>query len=192
MSENAKEGPALSPAVLEVQGWFPDDASLQAALGRLTTAGFDRADFSLLNETVAPGSATPEQSATAATDDIDKRQMRTMLSGTVGAATAMTAAGLTLATGGAAALAAGAAAVAGLGAQALTSGAGVAADQEQVAERNRRGAAGTLVLAVHVDDQTEAERATTIMRDSGATRAEAITRSDQAVTAGVNSASWTG
>lgn len=192
MSENAKEGPALSPTVLEVQGWFPDDASVQAALGRLGTAGFDRADFSLPNEVVGPGDATPEASATEANDDIEKRQMRTLVSGTAGAATAMTAAGLTLATGGAAALAAGAAAIVGLGTQALTSGAGAAADHAQVEERNRRGAAGTLVLAVHVDDQAQAARAETIMRECGATRTQAITRSDQALTAGVSAASWTG
>jgi len=47
MSESAKEGPAQSGTVQEVQGWFPDNNSLQAAIAELALERYDRTDFSL-------------------------------------------------------------------------------------------------------------------------------------------------
>lgn len=43
-SESAKEGPALSGTVQEVQGWFPGNAALQAAIAALALARYDRSD----------------------------------------------------------------------------------------------------------------------------------------------------
>ncbi len=194
MSENAKEGPALSATLQEVQGWFPNDAALQGALGKLTLAGYDRADFSLPEEQVLtnPAAATPDEGAAAADTSIDRQQIRTMNAGMAGYTGATIAAGAVVATGGAAALAIGAAAAAGLGATAVAQGIGHAAEQAQVAERDRRGAAGTLVLAVHVADQAQGDQAAQIMRENGATETRLITRADEALTAGVSASSWTG
>ena len=194
MSENAKQGPALAEAIQEVQGWFPNDAALQAAIGKLTLAGYDRADFSLPEEQVLanPATATPNEGATAADTPIDRQQIRTMNAGMAGYTGATIAAGAVVATGGAAAVAIGAAAAAGLGATAAAQGLGHAAEQAQVAERDRRGAAGTLVLAVHVKDQTQGEQAAQIMHANGATETKVITRADEALTAGVSASSWTG
>lgn len=194
MSESAKQGPALSGAVQEVQGWFPDDASLQVALGKLTLAGYDRADFSLPEEQVLanPAAATPNESAQNPDSAIDHQQIRTLNAGMAGYTGATIAAGAVVATGGAAAVAIGAAAAAGLGVMAVSEGIGKGAEQAKVDERNRRGAAGTLVLAVHVTDQASADRAAQAMRESGATQTKLVTRSDEALTAGVSASSWTG
>jgi hypothetical protein len=194
MSESAKEGPALSETVQEVQGWFPDDATLQAALGKLTLAGHDRADFSLPEEQVLanPATATPNESAVAPETPIDHQQIRTMNAGIAGSTGGMIAAGAVVATGGAAALAIGAAAAAGLGAMAISEGIGKGAEQAKVNEHNRRGAVGTLVLALHVTDQAKAEQAVQVMRESGATRTKLVTRTNEALTAGVSASSWTG
>ena len=50
MSKSEKEGPALSGTVQEVQGWFPGNAALQAAIAALALARYDRSDFSLPGE----------------------------------------------------------------------------------------------------------------------------------------------
>src|SRR5579862_3692060 len=47
LADTATPGPPLPEAVQEVRGFFPSDAALQDAIGRLSMAGFDRADISL-------------------------------------------------------------------------------------------------------------------------------------------------
>lgn len=193
MSEQ-NDSPALQQTVQEVQGWFPGDAALQAALGKLELAGYDRAELSLPEEQVVadPAAATPNEGATAPSDAVDKQQVRTMATGMAGFAGAAAAAGAAVATGVGIPVAIGAAAAAGIGAAAVSEGTGQAVDQVQVAERNRRGAAGTLVLAVHVTDQTKAGQVAQIMRENGATQTKLVTRADEALTAGVSASSWTG
>ena len=100
-----KAGPEQAATIREVQGVFPDDATMQGALSQLTLAGYDRADFSLPEEQDANQVATPNEGAEPATDDTDKRQLRTMGASMAGYAGAVAAAGATLATGGAAGLA---------------------------------------------------------------------------------------
>ncbi len=194
MSESANEGPALSGTVQEVQGWFPDDATVRVALDKMLDAGYTRSDFSLPEEQVVgnPSEATPTESADAQETSVDHQQIRTMNAGMAGYAGATIAAGAVVATGGAAALAIGAAAAAGLGVTAVSQGIGHAAEQAQADELDRRGAAGTLVLAVHVKDQTQADQAAQMMRENGATETKLITRADEALTAGVSASSWTG
>ena len=75
---DAKAGPGHDATVREVQGVFPDDATMQDALSQLTLAGYDRADFSLPEDQPAHEVVTPNESAAPATDDADKRQLRTM------------------------------------------------------------------------------------------------------------------
>src|SRR4051794_16699529 len=56
-----KAGPVLQDEVQEVQGRFPNDATLQDALSQLTLAGYDRADFSLPEEQPAGSPTTPNE-----------------------------------------------------------------------------------------------------------------------------------
>ena len=194
MSETAKEGPALSATVQEIQGWFPGNDALQAAISKLALARYDRSDFSLPEEQVFtnPAASTLSDSAEAPQTPVDHQQIRTLNTGMAGYAGATIAAGAVVATGGTAALAIGAAALAGAGVAALSTGVGQAANQAQVDEYNRRGAAGTLMLAVHVTDQGQADEVAGIMRANGATQTKFITRTDEALTAGVSASSWTG
>ncbi len=186
-----KVGPTLADTVQEVQGHFPNDAAVQDALGRLTLAGYDRADFSLPEEQAAL-QAMPDSGAASPSDHIDKAQIRTMNTGMAGFAGAAAAAGVTIATGGAAALAAGAAAAVAVGAGAVTHAVNHAADNAAVNERNRRGAAGTLILAVRTRSPEAVQQVMGLLRDAGAGRVEAVTRSDDALTRGISSAAWTG
>ena len=194
MSETsgAKAGPEHQDTVHEVQGVFPDDATMQGALSQLTLAGYDRADFSLPEEQDANGVATPNESAEPATDDADKRQLRTMGTSMAGYAGAVAVAGATLATGGAAGLAVAAAAAVGAGTGAMANAAGQAADNAQVEARNQRGREGRLILAVRTTTPEQASQVTRLMQQAGALKTEAVTRADQALTAGVSSAGWTG
>lgn len=187
-----KAGPEQAATIREVQGVFPDDATMQGALSQLTLAGYDRADFSLPEEQDANQVATPNESAEPATDDADKRQLRTMGTSMAGYAGAVAAAGATLATGGAAGLAVAAAAAVGIGTGAAASATGQAADNAQVEARNQRGREGRLILAVRTTTPEQVEQVKGLMQQAGATKTEAVTRADQTLTAGVSSTSWTG
>ena len=191
-TDSAKAGAGLAATVHEVQGVFPDDATMQDALSQLTLAGYDRADFSLPEEQPAGEMSTPNESADPATDDADKRQLRTMGTSMAGYAGAVAVAGATLATGGAAGLAVAAAAAVGAGTAAAANTAGRAADSAQVEERNRRGQEGRLILAVRTTSPEQVAQVSDLMQQAGATKTNAVERADQALTAGVTSASWTG
>ena len=67
-----------------------------------------------------------------------------------------------------------------------------AADNAQVEARNQRGREGRLILAVRTTTPDQVSQVTGLMQQAGALRAEPVTRTDQALTAGVSSASWTG
>lgn len=191
MSESEKEGPALSGTVQEVQGWFPGNAALQAAIAALALARYDRSDFSLPGGQAVANPAANEGEPAPETP-IDHQQIRTMGTGMAGYAGGAIAAVVVVATGGAAALTAVAAVAAGLGAAAVSGGIGKAAYQSHVDEHDRSGAAGTLVLAVHATTQVQAGEVARIMRENGATRTKLITHAGEALTAGVNASSWTG
>ena len=189
--DTPKEGPALANEVQEIQGKFPNDDALQDALSRLTLLGFDHADFSLpdLN---AP-TETPDEGASAATDDIDTQQVRTMASGLTGATAGVAVAGVLAATGGVAApLIAAAAGASALGAAAATTGAGVVADQANSGERDRLGAEGKLVLAVRTRTAERVSQARQAMEEAGAIEVRNVERAEEALTRGVNATSWTG
>jgi hypothetical protein len=188
----SKAGPTLQDEVHEVQGRFPNDAALQAALGQLTLAGYDRAEFSLPEEQTDLAATTPNEGQNAATDSIDKAQVRTMASGMAGFAGAAAVAGATIATGGAAGVATLAATAIGAGMAAAATGIGKAVDLADVDERNRRGALGQLILAVRTRSDAQAQQVMQIMREAGAGEVSPITRTDDALTRGVSSAAWTG
>jgi len=187
-----KAGPVQQATVQEVQGVFPGNDAMQTALSELALAGYDRADFSLPEEEATPGNATPDESAEAPTDDSDKRQLRTMGAGMAGYAGAVAVAGATIATGGAALLAVAAAAAVGAGSAVAANSVGRAVDNAQVTERDRRGAAGTLILAVRTNTSEQAEQVMALMHKAGATKVRPVTRVDQAITAGTSAAGWTG
>ena len=189
---DSAQGPALSTSVQEIQGHFPDDATMQAALGELTLVGYDRADFSLPEEQAAHEAGTPTGGADNPTDNTDKAQLRTLGTGMAGYAGAVAVAGATIATGGAAGLAIAAAAAVGLGGAAAAETIGQAADQAQVTERDKKGAEGRLILAVRTRTPEQADQVIDLMRKSGATDVTPVTRTDQALTSGYSSASWTG
>lgn len=186
------QGPSHAVSVQEVQGHFPSDATMQAALGELTLAGYDRADLSLPEEQAAVASGTPSEGADNPTDSTDKAQLRTLGTGMAGYLGAVAVAGATIATGGTAALAIGAAAAVGVGGAAAAEVVGQAADKAQVAVRDQQGAEGRLILAVRVRSPEQSEQVTQMMRTAGATDVTPVTRTDQALTAGYSSASWTG
>lgn len=188
----SKAGPALAETVTEVQGHFPNDAALQGALGRLTLAGYDRAEFSLPTDRPASAQSTPNEGAETPVDQIDKSQLRTMGTSMAGYAGGAAAAGLTLATGGAAGIAIAAALAVGAGSAAAVNAAGTAVSTANTDERNRRGDEGTLILAVRTTTPAQIQETTDIMHQAGATAVETVERGAEMMTAGVSSASWTG
>lgn len=193
---NTVAGPERTAAVYEVQGLFGSEPMMQDAIGRLTLAGFDRAELSLPVAHVDAAHATPETSAEVPVTPIDGQQMRTMATSMAGTIGAFAAAGVTIATGGLAGVAIAAAAAVGGGAAAIThlasDGAVEAAHQPQV----EAAARGELVLAVRVSTQGKRDAALQIMRDAGATQVGDVARRTAAIepapAEGVDSASWTG
>jgi hypothetical protein len=190
MSEN--QSPVLTAAVQEVQAHFASDAALQDALSQLTLNGYDRADLSLPQEQRTQHVQTPNEGAENPVDHIDRTQLRTMGTSMAGYAGAVVAAGATLATGGAAAVAVAAAAAVGAGGAMVANAAGQAAERIDHEQRDERGRAGTLILAVRVTDAAQADAATAIMRQAGATQVNTINRGEDMLTRGVSAASWTG
>jgi hypothetical protein len=187
----SKPGPTLNPSVQEVQGVFPSEASMEAAIAKLTLSGFDRAALSLPQTHPTPGMATPEQGADTPITDTDIRQARTMGTSMAGTIGAFAAAGVVVATGGAAAVAAVAAAAVGAGAALTANAAGNVADAVKTEGRAEAAAAGTLVLSVAAPDAAQQTLAEQIMRDAGATKVAAVERTNSAIT-GIDSTGWTG
>lgn len=183
--------PELGDTVDEVQGVFPNDDSIQAAMKRLLGNGFDRAELSLPRTSPSSATATPNQGAENPTTEEDRRQIRTLGASTLGVGAAMAAAGVVIATGGLALPAVGAAAAAGLATGGMVEGATTASTNSERSDREAAAQAGELILAAHVADPEKRQRAETIMRECGATRVEAVRRTDAAVE-GMDSSSWTG
>jgi hypothetical protein len=162
----ARTGSA-APAVF---GLFPASAALDAAIKDLEAAGFDRADLSLPDIDPPLDRDTPELGAKEADTDVEAQQSRLMHAGTGGAIGAMLAAAATAATGGAAAAVAGAAVGAGLVVGGVAHVVSRAASGEEQADRDRKAAAGRLVLSVRTPDAAREARAREILRLTGATR----------------------
>ena len=188
---DAKAGPTLNPTIQEVQGVFPSEATMEAAIAQLTMAGFDRAALSWPTTHPTAGTATPEMGAATPVTDTDVRQTRTMGTSMAGTIGAFAAAGAVVATGGAAAVAAVAAAAIGAGAALTANAAGNVADSVQTENREEAAAAGTLVLSVATPDPAQQASAEHIMRAAGATKVAAVTREGGTVS-GIDSTGWTG
>lgn len=192
MSDNVEnnEQPGLSDEVQEIQANFPNDATLQDAIGKLEHGGFDHADLSLPDPHAPDG--TPD-SAEAATDDVDRGQLRTMASGMAGTAAGFATAGALLATGGLAApVVAAIGGASAIGTVLATSSTSNAVDAAASTARDKLGADGKLVLAVRIRSTELQAKAESILREAGATALKAIIDADQAKTRGTSSTSWTG
>ena len=177
---------------LELQGFFPSDASLNAALERLADAGFRRGDLSPPKEHPHWGERPESEAKNSLVKDEDSAQLRTMGTGMAGYAGAAAVAGVTIATGGAAALAAGAAAVVGVGSAAVANTFGHAAEASIKVQNDTMAAEGRLVLGVRTATADLAAQAREIMEAAGAEQVDAVYSVTDATTAGVSSASWTG
>jgi hypothetical protein len=191
MPSDTNASPELGDTIDEVQGIFPSDDTLQAAMKRLLGNGFDRAELSLPHTSPSSATATPNQGAENPTTEEDQRQIRTLGASTLGVGAAMAAAGVVIATGGVALAAVGAAAAAGVAAGGAVEGASGVAKSAEHNNRQEAAQVGQLVLSAHVADVEKLRRAETVMRECGATRVEAVRRIGAAV-AGVDSGGWTG
>ncbi len=179
-------------APLELQGFFPDHATLMAAFNQLSDAGFSRDDLSPPSEHPHFG----EQASAEPTDNTaggtDRAQLRTLGTGMAGYAGAAAVAGATIATGGAAVVAVAAAAAVGAGSAAAAASMGQAAERASHEQMDELAAEGRLVLGVRTANQAAADRATQILRSAGATDVKPVSTAKDATTAGVSSATWTG
>ncbi|MDT7950825.1 MAG: hypothetical protein RQ966_04905 [Acetobacteraceae bacterium] len=187
--ENSAQ-PPLKDDMQELQGNFPNDAALQVAIGKLELAGFDHADLSLPDPTA--DASTPD-SAGAATDNVDRTQLRVMNSGMAGTTAGFVAAGALIATGGVAApVIAAVSGASALGTIAAYSGASNAVDAALAEQRDKLGAEGKLVLAVRTRSREMAAKAESVFRECGGTNLKAIVDANEAQTRGIGSAAWTG
>ncbi len=167
-------GPALSGAIEVVQGSFPSDATLQDAIGRLTVAGFDRADISLPDAQPTSGQNTPEQGAENPNAEDDTRQARTLHTSMAASVGALAAAGAVIATGGAAIPAVAAAVAGGAGLGAVMEGITGVGDRVQHEERQEAASRGELLLSVHLRDTTQQAAAQQAMQAAGATEVRVV------------------
>ena len=174
-TRTATPGPPIAETVMELRGFFPGDAAVQDAIGRLAMAGFDRADLSL-PVPAPPSQATPDQGAEEPHTEDDDRQTRALHASLAGSAAALLAAGVVIGTGGAAAPAVAAAVAAGAAAGGIAHTASRGADEAQHEEREAAAARGELVLAVRVADPLKQADAEAAMRAAGATRVELARR----------------
>jgi hypothetical protein len=165
------------PRVEEVLGVFPNEAALEDAIARLTTAGFDRADLSLPLVDAPAAEKTPEQGAAAPMTEDDRQQARTLHISGFGSAAALAAAGVTVATGGAAAVAAAAALAAGAAAGGVAAAITRGGDMTQHEDRAAAAAAGRLMLSARVTGEArKAVAAEAAMRAAGAAQVTQIAR----------------
>ncbi len=169
-----KAGPAIGAIVHEVRGSFPSDAALQDAIGRLTRAGFDRADLSLPAAHPAAAQATPERGAADPDTEDDTRQIRTMQTSMAGSTGALIAAGVVVATGGAALPALAAAAAAGLGVGGLVAAANTAGAHAEHASREEAAQHGELLLSVRIGDPADQAKAEAELHAAGATSVSVV------------------
>jgi len=162
-----KEGPAIA-ALHEVRASFGHPDAMQAAVDRLETSGFDRADLSLPE----PVPSTPEAGARPVDTEPDARQTRTLHVSGAAAAVALAAAGVVIAGGGAVAWAVVAAVVGATVAGGLVHLLSSAANQGEQMDRERKAAAGTLILSVRTPDPQKRGEAVAILRAAGGTELE--------------------
>jgi hypothetical protein len=163
-------------SVAALQGVFSSDAALQDAIGRLTRAGFDRAELSIPQAVAPPEVSTSDADVAVEnpnTED-DSRQLRTLHTGMAGAVSMMAATGAVIATGGAALPALAAGMVAAAGAAGAAHAASRATDHSQHEHRQDAASHGALVLMVHLRDGSRYPVAENALREAGATEIRTV------------------
>ena len=166
MDQEIRETRLAVEVLHEVRARFETSAALDAAVGKLTMAGFDRADLALPD---APAAPNQELGAAPVADEADARQGRTLATSMAAATGAMIAGGVVaVATGGAALVGAAAAAVvAGGGAGALAGALATAAKNSEQVERNHKAATGALVLSIRAQTPEKRDLAERIACEAG-------------------------
>jgi hypothetical protein len=166
-----KQGPPIG-AVHEVRAIFADPETMQEAVARLETSGFDRADLSLPKPVEEAEAVTPEAGAEPVDTEEDARQARALHTSGAAAVGAMAAAGAVIASGGAAAPAVAAAVAGGLGAGGIVHAISSASNESEQIDRESKAASGLLVLAVRAPNAEKRAEAAAILRAAGGTELE--------------------
>ena len=165
--------------IREVVGAFESADGLEAAISALTSAGWDRAQLSVLAPRGSVGehlagrdtrvvADDPHAARDAVNSDADLGQERALFAGMAGVVAAFVASGATIMTGGAALAAIVGAAVAGGGAAAAVSAIGVGAGRNRTAFIDEQIARGGVLLWVTTRDDLEERRAREILTQAGA------------------------
>lgn len=165
----------------EAVGTFETPEQLEAAIEALTTAGFDRADLSVLGQEqlfsadVPRAAADPERAAddpkaprSAVLSEPDVRQGRTLASSMAGVIAAFLASGATIVTGGGALAAVVGAAAAGGGATVLVNTIGRWAGESHNEFLHEQAQRGGILLWVKLHNPDQEVAADDILRRSGA------------------------
>ncbi len=170
---HAERSPAIG-AIHEVRARFSNPDALHNAVEQLEVSGFDRADLSLPEVAPPIERATPESGAKPADTEEDARQTRTLHTSGAAAAAALAAAGVVIGTGGAAAPAVAAAVIGGGLAGAAAYAVSSVANEGEQHDRERKAAAGTLILTVRAMTMAKRADAEAILRAAGATALEVV------------------
>jgi hypothetical protein len=163
-----KEGPPIG-VLHEVRATFASPDAMQAAVSRLETSGFDRADLSLPEIIANP---TPETSAKPVDTEPDARQARTLHVSGAAAVMALGAAGIVIASGGTIVLATVAAVLSALVAGGIVHLLSTASNEGEQTDRAWKAATGTLVLSVRTPNAEKRMEAEAILRSAGGSRIE--------------------
>jgi hypothetical protein len=174
----------------EIVGVFRSAEAVETAVGELASAGWDRADMSLiggkdllppdlgLKPTGHRESTDEPDSAPVVKDDL--RQMRTLTTGMAGTVAAFLAAGATIMSGGATLVAIIGAAVAGGGAAALVEALGHDVDQQREELLHEQLACGGILLWVALHEPQEEAKARAILEKCGASDVQRHAAGDHA------------
>ena len=171
--------PQTADTSAEIVGLFHSPEALEKAISELASAGWDRAELSLLGapELLAQADhrAGPQMaqapgaphSPVISKDDV--RQMRTLTSGMAGVVAAFVAAGATVMSGGAALAAIVGAAAAGGGAAAAVESLGRNADEKREDVLRKQIQTGGILLWALLGDTHDEAKAREILQRTGAT-----------------------
>lgn len=166
--------------VVEVVGLFHSSDKLESAISDLASAGWDRADLSLLGQKnllvpdppaerdMHDAARHPAEGTSAVVSDTDVRQGRTLMSSLAGIVAAFATSGVVVATGGTALAALAGAAVAGGGAAAVANATGQWADKSRSAFMQEQLARGGIMLWVQIHSPEQENLAHEILARHGA------------------------
>jgi hypothetical protein len=164
MAQEIRETRLAVEVLHEVRARFESSAALDAAVGTLEMAGFDRADLALPD---APAAPNEELGAAPVANEADARQGRTLATSMAAATGAMIAGGVVVATGGAALAAAAVAVAVGGGAGAFAGAIATAAKDSEQTDRNDKVATGELVLSIRAQTPEKRDLAERLAREAG-------------------------